>query len=449
MRIAILWHFHQPIYRKPGSFEYVLPWVNFHLKNYHQMIRIAEETGYPCTFNLVPCLLEQISDYAEGRAVDPVQAALEKDPDEMTEVDLSLLRPLAPGAGDKKKLQETALRSFLSPVDPLPATKDGLLEKQESVLHGLLSEFARMGRSRLAELTATPYYHPLTPLIFDLRAAFGHILPRETFRYPEDGRHHLETAGSYFEEVFGLRPAGLWPSEGGISKAVTAAAAGAGFPFAVTDENILWKSLGVVPKAEFLRTPYRSEGLPVFFRDRFLSDLIGFEYNRWDPEEAAADLVRRIAERRSAGPDDVLVLALDGENPWASYAENGVPFLREFFGRMLRAEGILPSFFGDILRDRRDGLKDIDLAPGTWLGSFSKWVGDAAKNEGWNILSRARQDCGPIEEILIAEGSDWFWWRGEEAHPEFEVLFLEYIAAAYRAKGLPVPEECRPNGSRK
>jgi len=447
MRVAILWHFHQPIYRKPGSFEYVLPWVNFHLKNYHQMIRIAEETGYPCTFNLVPCLVEQIRDYVEGRAVDPVQSALEKAPDELTESELDLLRPFAPGEDDSGKIQTAALREFLSPADPRPPTKEGLLEKQRSVLNGLLPEFARAGREGRVELTATPYYHPLTPLIFDLKAAFGHILPRESFRYPDDAYRHLEMAGSYFEKVFGFRPAGLWPSEGGVSKAVTKAAAVAGFPFAVTDENILWKSLGVAPKAEFLRMPYRSEGLPVFFRDRFLSDLIGFEYNRWNPEEAAADLVRRIRERRNADPDDSLVLALDGENPWGLYTDNGVPFLREFFGRMLRAEGILPAFFSDILRDRRDGLRDIDLAPGTWLGSFSKWIGDEAKNEGWNILSRARRDCGPVEEIMIAEGSDWFWWRGE-AHPEFEVLFLEYIAAAYRRKGLLVPGECRPAGSR-
>ncbi|MBM3295362.1 MAG: glycoside hydrolase, partial [Candidatus Aminicenantes bacterium] len=65
MDLAILWHFHQPIYRKPGTRKYVLPWVNFHAtKNYHQMARLAEETGYPCTFNIVPCLADQIRDYA-------------------------------------------------------------------------------------------------------------------------------------------------------------------------------------------------------------------------------------------------------------------------------------------------------------------------------------------------------------------------------------------------
>ena len=171
--------------------------------------------------------------------------------------------------------------------------------------------------------------------------------------------------------------------------------------------------------------------------------MIGFEYNRWPPADAAADLVRRISNRRTDDPEDMLVLALDGENPWGGYVENGVPFLREFYQKMLAAEGLTPSFFGEILAARRSPLPEINLAPGTWLGSFSKWIGDPAKNEGWTILGRARAACGLIEEILIAEGSDWFWWRGE-GHPEFQELFHAYIAAAYRAKGLPVPVQVRP-----
>lgn len=445
MRLMILWHFHQPIYRKPGTFTFVLPWVNYHLKNYHQMVRLAEETGYPCTFNLVPSLIEQIKDYAEGRAVDPVQIALEKDPGALTEADLALLRPFVPGETDPVKIQTCALRRFLSPVDTPAPTREGLLEQQRDVLRGLLDDFRRLGQEGRLELTATPYYHPLTPLIFDVRSAFGHILPREPFQYPEDGRHHLDRAWSCFQEVFGFPPAGLWPSEGAVSRAVTRAAAATGFPFAVTDENILWKSLRAAPRAELLAAPYRSEGLPVFFRDRLLSDLIGFEYNRWDPEDAAADLARRIAERRTERPDDVLILALDGENPWEAYAENGVPFLRAFFNKILQTEGIQPSFFGEALRDRSCPLRDIELAPGTWLGSFAKWIGHPAKNEAWDILSRAREACGPVTEIMIAEGSDWFWWLGE-GHPEFFLLFKEYIAAAYAVRGLPVPVEARPGG---
>ncbi|MBN1938884.1 MAG: hypothetical protein JW843_04815 [Candidatus Aminicenantes bacterium] len=443
MRVAILWHLHQPVYRKPGTKDYVLPWVDFHLKNYHQMLRIAQETGYPCTLNVVPCLLEQIRDYAEGTANDPVQSALEKTPDRLTEADLALLQPFAPEERSPADIQLSALRSFLSPVDSLPAGREELLEKQKSVAVSLLDNYGRAARAGQIELTVTPYYHPLTPLICDLASADGLVLPGESFRYPEDARTHLQSARAYFDGLFGFRPAGLWPSEGGISPAVARLAADAGFPFAVTDESVLWKSMKVAPDSDLFRTPYRSEGLPIFFRDRGLSDLIGFEYNGWAPGEAAADLVRRISERRTDDPEDMLVLALDGENPWGCYAENGVPFLRAFYETMLRTEGLTPSFFGEILADRGNPLPDIDLASGTWLGDFSKWIGSQAKNEGWTLLSRARAACGPIEEILIAEGSDWFWWRGEE-HPEFQELFHSYLAAAYRAKGLPVPAQVRP-----
>lgn len=68
MYLSILWHLHQPIYRHPENDVYVLPWVNFHLtKNYYQMAVLAEEAGFPCTFNLVPCLLEQIEDYCREK----------------------------------------------------------------------------------------------------------------------------------------------------------------------------------------------------------------------------------------------------------------------------------------------------------------------------------------------------------------------------------------------
>jgi len=63
------------------------------------------------------------------------------------------------------------------------------------------------------------------------------------------------------------------------------------------------------------------------------------------------------------------------------------------------------------------------------LSSFGKWVGSPAKNEGWRALAEAREACGPVEDILIAEGSDWFWWFGE-GQPVFDGLFRDYLEAA-------------------
>jgi len=437
MELAILWHFHQPIYRRPGSPSYVLPWVNFHAtKNYYQMARLADETGFPCAYNFVPCLLEQIEDYARGEALDPFQLALELPPDRLGPVEIERLRKFVPDETHAERLQRAALAAFFSPIDPPSDDRAELFARQKEIQRSLIPYWHRLGAGRKAELTVSPYYHPLLPMIFDANAA-GPERPGPEFRHPGDGHVHIRKAREYFRDVFGRYPKGVWPSEGGLSREAAAALADAGFAFAVTDENILWKSLPHPHDHRALYRPHDAEGLAVFFRDRELSDLIGFEYQRWPAADAAADLVRRLEERRAeAGDDGIVVLALDGENPWGTFPRNGLDFLREMYGRLMAHPGITPVFFEDHLA-RRKPESGIALQPGTWLGNFSKWSGSPAKNRGWEILSRARRACGPVEEILVAEGSDWFWWFGEEQTEEFAFLFDLYIDAAYRRAGVP------------
>ena len=436
MYLAILWHFHQPVYRRPRSRAYILPWVNFHAtKNYRQMAGLVEETGYPCTFNFVPCLLDQIEDYAQGLALDPFQLALELPPDRLGPFEIERLKKFVPKETTTKELQRKALESFFSPLETLPPDKFERLELQRKIHRELIPAWVRIGRERKAELTVTPYYHPLLPMVFDAESA-GAEKPGISFCHAEDGRDQIRRAREHFKETFGAFPGGMWPSEGGISEEVAAAIAAAGFSFAVTDENVLWKSLPGRRERKSLYRPYLAAGLNVFFRDRELSDLIGFTYQHWNAKDAAADFLRRLDERR---PDcderSIIVLALDGENPWGTYPQNGVPFLKELFGGLGRHPGVTPVFLGDYLAHYPPS-GELSLAPGTWMGNFSKWSGTPAKNKAWSILSRARHVCGPLEEILIAEGSDWFWWSGDEDTEEFAFLFDSYIREAYRQAGV-------------
>jgi len=437
MFLAVLWHFHQPIYHPPRSRHYLLPWVNYHTtKNYYQLARLTEECDFPGTFNFVPCLLEQIADYACGRAQDPCQLALEKHPDKLEAYEIELLHKFVPGEKDPASLQLQSLRSFFSPVDNLPADKDDLLALQKKIYQEIFFLYQRLREENRAELTVSPYYHPLLPLIFDLHSAGEGVPPPVSFCYPQDGEVQIQKGREYFRKTFGFNPQGMWPSEGGISQSVARAISEAGFRFAVTDENILWKSLPGASDKKDLFAPYNAEGLSVFFRDRELSDLIGFEYHKWKEQEAVSDFMRRVKDRMSLSDDrSVLTIALDGENPWGAYPENGVPFLREFFLRLKEEKDIRPILFQDYLADY-GAPKEVVLAPGTWQGNFLKWVGTQAKNEGWVTLSRARESCGPREEILVAEGSDWFWWFGEEPTMEFRYLFDRYIEEAYRQSGL-------------
>ncbi len=443
MYLSFVWHFHQPIYRDPDTREYLLPWVGLHaVKNYHQMAALLEETEFPCTFNFVPCLVEQILEYAGGTANDPYAAALEKNPDALTLGDAALLRTFGVNATSRKALQEAALRFQFSPLLIAPnATREELLARRRETIQGLLSAYRRLADRGLAEITTSPYYHPLLPLVFDVQCPDGgEALPARPFKHPEDGEAQLRKAASYFESVFGRPPAGLWPSEGGVSRAVAAAAASCGYSFAMTDENVLWRSLGTPPSRRALYKPYRAENLNLFFRDRELADLLSFEYMKWPREKAVADFLARLAARRKETSDEeaVCVIVLDGENPWEYYPSNGVPFLRDLFGRLKESPEWTPTHLGRYLAGHapQDELK---LVPGTWLGNFSKWIGHPAKNAAWDRLAASREICGPVEDIYIAEGSDWFWWYGEEGREVFDELFRAYLRRAHKVTGTKEP----------
>jgi alpha-amylase/alpha-mannosidase (GH57 family) len=438
MYLSILWHLHQPIYRRPAGREYVLPWVNYHLtRNYYQMAFLADEAGFPCTFNFVPCLLEQIEDYCQGKAVDPLQELLEADPRKLNPAQKErLIRFLPHGTAlsDPAEAQRLALRSFFSPVVTSGKDKDSLLDEQVRTRKKVIPFYKKLWQSGLVELTTSAYYHPLLPLIFDIRVGGETLMPALGFSRPEDGKEQIKSGREYFRQVFGQYPRGIWPSEGGISREVAKAMADEGYAFAVTDENILWKTMKTGPDTRLLYRPYTCQGLSLFFRDRELSDLISFEYWRWPEKDAVSHLLAKLEEKGKDCPGGAIcVIALDGENPWAGYRDNGVPFLRELYGRILQRADLTPVLLEKYLAQSKPP-GGLEIVPGTWLGSFSKWVGSPAKNAAWDSLSRTRDKCGPSQEIYIAEGSDWFWWFGEENVAEFEALFRGYLKAACQAK---------------
>src|SRR5512133_3878127 len=75
VRLAFLWHMHQPLYREPVTGEYLLPWVRLHAtRAYNDMAWILERhAGARCTVNFTPILLEQLEDYVAGNAHDRFQ----------------------------------------------------------------------------------------------------------------------------------------------------------------------------------------------------------------------------------------------------------------------------------------------------------------------------------------------------------------------------------------
>jgi hypothetical protein len=319
------------------------------------------------------------------------------------------------------------------------------------------------------EITTSPYYHPILPLLVDMDSAHvampGAPLPSGHRSLAGDAAAHLSGAVARHRELFGRRPSGLWPSEGSVSPGILPIVAGAGFSWLASDQEVLAASLGAKYRPADLYRPHRVETesgeLAMLFRDHRLSDLVGFDYQGMAGEVAARDFVSRIREIGRHHPGCLVTVILDGENPWEYYPEGGVPFLRTLYSLLADAddiETVLPS--EDLRRHPPEGRLE-HLHSGSWIhANFAIWIGHEEDVRAWEYLYRTRQDLtkelgddAPVpgrpsgenawDSLFAAEGSDWTWWYGDDhtsgQDEEFDELFRTHLKNVYRALGKPVP----------
>lgn len=365
--------------------------------------------------------------------------------------------------------------------------KDALKAKQLELLGLVLPEYRAVAQTGQIELSTTPFYHPILPLICDSDIARvanpGTPLPRRAYRRPEDAREQLRRARDYHERVFGAKPAGLWPSEGSVSDQALTIAAEEGFQWFGTDEGVLGRTLnagffrdakGVPANAERLYKPLRVQfgGKPItgLFRDHHLSDLIGFVYSRINGKEAAADLhgrLRELGERVQTSQPLTVCLFLDGENAWEYYPGNGREFLREFYGRIQGDQDFRALTATEAIAAAGDIPTNAGIFPASWINAnFDVWIGHSEDVAAWELLWDAREAYGRAvdarqqgrdgaptetalaeaqESLLAAEGSDWCWWYGPEHSTandaEFDALYRKHLTAVYLALGQVAPQE--------
>ncbi|MBI3404164.1 MAG: hypothetical protein HY046_01750 [Acidobacteria bacterium] len=348
VHLVLLWHMHQPQYRDPATGRYGMPWTRLHaLKDYWGMVKILEETpGFHCTVNVVPSLGMQLEEYASGNfdepwfrlAFTPADKLEREDKQELLARGFqlnhdTLLRRWTRyvelhervrqdgaddcieqfGPRDWRDLQVLSQLAWTDEEylanDPAVAElsrkganftemdKETLRRKQLELLARVLPEYRAAAERGQVELSTTPFYHPILPLICDseiARISNPHTpLPQPKFSYPEDAREQLTRARDYHQRVFGRAPAGLWPSEGSVSDQALEMAAELGFQWFGTDEGVLGRTLnlgfgrdaaGVPDNAARLYAPLRlrrgNHEITGVFRDHHISDLIGFVYRR-------------------------------------------------------------------------------------------------------------------------------------------------------------------------
>ncbi|HEY5513615.1 MAG TPA: glycoside hydrolase family 57 protein, partial [Geomonas sp.] len=524
--VSFLWHMHQPFYKDPVQGEYILPWTYLHaVKDYYDMPAIVDATpGAKVVFNLVPSLLEQIQDYAAGTAVDPFLVRARMAPADMNEeerifvlenffsanrqrmidphqryLELYCLAGDGVGGATRERLRamrdqemldlqvwfylswtgEAARRRFPEFGELIrkgknftAADKELLFDTQRTLIGEIIPLYRRLHEEGKAELSVTPYFHPILPLLCDSRMAKVAMpnasLPVLRFRHPEDARSQVAHGIASFEKLFGFTPKGMWPSEGAVCDETLAILAEKGLAWTASDEWVLSKSLpgGLGRDREALYRPYsfHQEGrdVAVFFRDHALSDLIGFTYSQWNADRAVADFIGRLQEvRQRSQSSRVVPVILDGENAWEYYQDNGLPFLSALYGRLAETPGLIPATFSEVLDLVPERRSLSHIHPGSWINAnYGVWIGHPEENLGWDYLAKARaaavQQSPEVAAILdggdydsgdgtakqvckalyAAEGSDWFWWYGDDHFSphsaSFDLLFRRHLMNVYR-----------------
>ncbi len=538
VHLVVLWHMHQPQYRDPESGRYVLPWTRLHgVKDYWGMVQVlAEVPGFHATFNVVPSLGMQLEEYASGKFDEPWFTLAFKKTDELTREDKTEILARAfqlnherlmsrwprfvelhewaqPAGGAQARAAFTArdwrdlqVLSQLAWMDEIWLAKDpvvselankgkeytekdkaALQAKQLELLGMVLPAYREAAQRGQIELSTTPFYHPILPLLCDSDIARvanpGTPLPRRAYRRPEDAREQLRRARQYHERVFGSKPVGLWPSEGSVSDQALTIAAEEGFRWFGTDEGVLGRTLnvgffrdsaGIPANAERLYKPCRvqigANGITGLFRDHHLSDLIGFVYSRMDQKAAAEDLhgrLRQLGERVHSEHPLTICIFLDGENAWEYYAGAGRDFLREFYRRIQDDQDFRALTASEAIAAAKDVPTTTGIFPASWINAnFDVWIGHSEDVAAWELLWDAREvyaraaearakshDDAPseaalkqaFESLLAAEGSDWCWWYGPEHSTandaEFDALYRKHLTAVYLALGLVAPDE--------
>ena len=528
-RVCFLWHMHQPYYTDPVAGFASMPWVRLHAtKAYYDMAWILERfPSIQATFNFTPSLLLQLRELSSGSVGDlflhyAQRPAADLAPSEQAFIVRHFFAAnwgtmVRPFPRYHELLVKRGLDVTRQPLDRLAAQfttqelldlqvwhnltwfgygtvarhprlnelrekgrgfteeeKQEVLALQQQAVSDIIPMYRRLAESGQIELTTSPFYHPILPLLIDTEFARrsrpeAHLPSR--FQAPADAEAQIRTAVALHREVFGAAPNGLWPSEGSVCPELIPMLHQAGLKWTATDEGVLARSLEHWDRQASLYQPYLTgppgQDVKIVFRDRELSDAFGFVYSKSTPESAVEDVMHRLRgiAAQPTGEQAMIPIILDGENPWEHYHDGGERFLACLYTELAKAS---PSMNDGVHLSADTISRALEAHPhprrlhhlhsGSWINQdFKVWIGHAEDNRAWDLLKLTRdrlaevtgtlspeQARGAWEELYAAEGSDWCWWFGDDFEtdykPEFDRLFRMHLRNVHARAGLPVPD---------
>jgi len=365
------------------------------------------------------------------------------------------------------------------------ADKAVVLAEHQRLIEQVIPIHKQLQEAGQIQVTMTPYAHPILPLLIDTslaRVALPKVDLPNRFSYPRDAVAQVERGIELYYQHFDANPQGMWPAEGSVSQEMVGIVGRAGLLWMASDEEVLAKSLGMagftrdsnetVREADILYRPYyvqdlRSPPVAVVFRDHVISDKVGFTYSGMPGEQAAADLMQRLHHIKDTleaseaeGPHLVSVI-LDGENAWEHYDNDGKAFLHTLYQLLSddpELKTVTPSEFLAIAPEQPS---IENLWAGSWIShDFNTWIGEEEENTAWNYLGATRavlQDyqqgkrqaseealTAAYDAMMIAEGSDWFWWYGADqdsgSDGDFDQQFRDTLKQVYLLLGEDAPD---------
>lgn len=534
--VAFIWHMHQPVYKSDRHGIYLMPWVRLRaVKDYLDMLLVMEKfPNLKLNFNLVPLLISSIYDYGYNNSHDiysrlTITPVEELSTDEKEFIlnhffDANYRNMVLPNEEYKKLYDKRFQNAQISTDDftlqeysdimawfnliwfdpmyrddeelrALFDKKNGeftlqdrirIIELQREIIKQIIPAYKKFQEDGRIEISTSPYYHPIMPVLLDMddvkKANPNADYPELKSDMTQDAKLNVKMALDRFEEIFGKRPQGMWPSEQCVSEKTLQLFMDEGIKWTISDEGVLEQTL----KKEFVRDfrgyledpydlslsyKYKHDGkcINLLFRDAVLPNLIGFEYPHHDPVKAANDLYDRIktTQKKLQGSPNlkhILTIAMDGENCWESYSNDGHEFLETLYGLLEEDDQIetvrVCDYVDEISQiDKEETAFVLDkVKAGSWINrDFLLWIGEPTKNLAWAYMDKARCDFSEYcaqnpddpnieearHELLISQSSDWYWWYGEPNDSGqddiFDHLFREHLKNIYKIIKKPVP----------
>ncbi len=518
---------HQPVYEIEGT--YLMPWARLHaVKDYLDMALFLDR--YPklkLNFDIVPALLDTIIAYSNG-ANDIHSELTVTDTSTMSGEEKSFIlnnffsskyeTMIFRSENYKRLYQKRFSRDFcnlddftdqdlsdlmalfnLVWIDPIHFQRYPRLQElwekqynytledrieiiniQREIIREIIPTYKRFINEGRIELTTSPYYHAILPILADIKTSIKSVITTEglpaSLGMFDDAKEQVRRALDRIEEVFGVRPKGFWPPELCVGPKTFNILAKEGIKWTISDECVLASSInfdfirdfkGNLNDPYHLLKVYEYQNMPinVIFRDRNIPNLINFEYAGIDSKMAAGDLfdkIKIIQSKLLVSPDNshLLTISLDCENCWENYQNDGNDFLERIYSLIEHDDTLETVLISDYIENDQHKKPLNKIYSGSWIDrTFQYWIGESTKNKAWAYLKTTKDDFEAFvkgnkhhpnieaarKELFIAEGSDWFWWYGEPNNSGqdfvFDYMFREHLKNVYLILGLEPPEK--------